>query len=594
MNKMILVLAAICGILVSGCPDPSGSASPEPGDIAVQFTGLAADGSDNAATTKLTLTFSRNIDGLGAEDITLSSETGAVKGTLTNTGTGTYELVLNGISDSGVVTVAAAKTGYAISGGPKTVMVYYYSGGGTTPAAFTGLVADGSAAATTTKLTLTFDTDITGLAAGNIALGGQTGASAASLARTGTGTYDLAVTGITQTGTLTVSVVKAGYIISGGPKTVTVYYYNPNAVVFSGLTANGSAAATTTKLTLAFDKDIPGLDAEAITLSGSTGAVKGTLARTGTGTYDLTVTGITQTGTLTVAAVKAGYIISGGPKTVTVYYCFNGTQVTSAGNSGLGTLRDAITNAPANSTIVVEAGLGTISLDSALEITKNLTIQGNGVTLTRSASWTTVDSTSRLLRISGSGSTVNINRVHFKNGRTTGDGAAIDNSSATVNLESCVFSGNQASGSSAWGGAVFNFGTMSVTGCTFYNNYSAYYGGAISNISSGTLTLTGNLFYGNTAAFGPVVYGSSGTVTSGGYNVVDVAIGTGNTQSGWTAAAGDATVGSLGISGVPFNTSTFTPVSGLGSVIGSVPSVFPLVDFYGVTRTWPGAPGAVK
>jgi hypothetical protein len=49
----------------------------------------------------------------------------------------------------------------------------------------------------------------------------------------------------------------------------------------------------------------------------------------------------------------------------------------------------------------------------------------------------------------------------------------------------------------------------------------------------------------------------------------------------------------LGISGDPFDTDTFEPVDGLGSVIPSAPANFPATDFYGNERTFPGAPGAV-
>jgi formylglycine-generating enzyme required for sulfatase activity len=99
-------------------------------------------------------------------------------------------------------------------------------------------------------------------------------------------------------------------------------------VTFERLTANGSATATTTKLILTFDKDIPGsgqaslLSAENIALaSGSTGAVKGSLTRTRTaGVYELAVAGITAGGSVSVAVSKSGYNITGGPKTVTVYH----------------------------------------------------------------------------------------------------------------------------------------------------------------------------------------------------------------------------------------------------------------------------------
>jgi hypothetical protein len=151
-----------------------------------------------------------------------------------------------------------------------------------------------------------------------------------------------------------------------------------------------------------------------------------------------------------------------------------------------GTLRYALTNVEDRGIIRftgVTAGTTTIQLGSALpDVSKNVTIEGNGVTLTRSAAWTETSYTSQLLRIySGSAAiTVNISRVHFKDGRTVYDGAAIYNNGETVNLESCIFSGNQTSDIYAYGGAVYNVGTnatMSVKGCTFYNNSSGYCGG---------------------------------------------------------------------------------------------------------------------
>jgi ABC-type glycerol-3-phosphate transport system substrate-binding protein len=74
------------------------------------------------------------------------------------------------------------------------------------------------------------------------------------------------------------------------------------AVTFSSLTANGSSTATTTKLTLTFSNDITNLAATDITLTpNSTGAQKGTLTRTGTGEYELTVSGITASGQISVS-----------------------------------------------------------------------------------------------------------------------------------------------------------------------------------------------------------------------------------------------------------------------------------------------------
>ena len=65
------------------------------------------------------------------------------------------------------------------------------------------------------------------------------------------------------------------------------------------------------------------------------------------------------------------------------------------------TLRYALTNAQDGDIIRfsgVTAGTSVIEVTSALpQITKSITIEGNGVTLTRADSWTDTNSTSQLL-----------------------------------------------------------------------------------------------------------------------------------------------------------------------------------------------------
>jgi hypothetical protein len=261
-----------------------------------------------------------------------------------------------------------------------------------------------------------------------------------------------------------------------------------------------------------------------------------------------------------------------------------------------GTLRYALTNAQASDIITfsgVTAGTTVIQLGSALpEITKGLIIEGNGIVLTRAASWTSSSNTSQLLRITGSTAEVLVKEVRFKDGLAADYGGAIHNE-GILTLESCIFSGNQTTASSAQGGAIDSNNTLTIRGCTFYGNTTtgSYGGGVVYFIASGKiLTLTGNLFYGNTASSYPVVRNSSGTV-SASYNVVNVAFGTGTTQAGWTAGTGDTTRTST-----PFvDTTSFVPVSALQSVLPTTaPAGFPTTDFYGATRTFPGAPGAVK
>ncbi|GHT46390.1 hypothetical protein AGMMS49936_05240 [Endomicrobiia bacterium] len=190
---------------------------------------------------------------------------------------------------------------------------------------FLTLAANGSAAPdiTTTRLTLTFSEPITGLTASHITITAN-GTGTTKGALTGSWpTYQLTVTGITSGGVITVAVSNPpGYTITPASKTVAVFKYTtPTVVAFNTLTANDSASATTTTLTLTFSEPITGLTASHITIiPNGTGTTKGVLTGSGT-TYQLTVTGITSDGTITVAVSNPpGYTITPASKTVAVKY----------------------------------------------------------------------------------------------------------------------------------------------------------------------------------------------------------------------------------------------------------------------------------
>jgi len=127
--------------------------------------------------------------------------------------------------------------------------------------------------------------------------------------------------------TITVTTVNGGKTANC---TVTVNTTSQNIEVwFNNLTADGSATtATTTKLILTFNQDITGLVTDDITLTpNSTGTTKGTLTRTGTGVYELPVSGIIASGQVSVAVSKSGY---------TIYYSSLQTQVYYVANSDIG------------------------------------------------------------------------------------------------------------------------------------------------------------------------------------------------------------------------------------------------------------------
>ena len=95
------------------------------GNTAVTFNSLTANGSSSQTTTELTLTFSQVITGLSASDITLSGVSGVSKGTLISGLAPTYTLTISGFSAGGTLSVAVSKTGYTVSGTPKTITIFY-------------------------------------------------------------------------------------------------------------------------------------------------------------------------------------------------------------------------------------------------------------------------------------------------------------------------------------------------------------------------------------------------------------------------------------------------------------------------------------
>ena len=106
------------------------------------------------------------------------------------------------------------------------------------------------------------------------------------------------------------------------------------------------------------------------------------------------------------------------------------------------------------------------------------------------------------------------------------------------------------------------------------------------------------------------------TVTSRGYNVVDVEYGDATTASGFAASTNPATDKQVAdlltantdspFTGVNAGTtdtnviaavtaSALAPVAGIQNVMPNAAIAgFPTTDFFGVSRSWPGAPGAVK
>ena len=108
--------------------------------------------------------------------------------------------------------------------------------------------------------------------------------------------------------------------------------------------------------------------------------------------------------------------------------------------------------------------------------------------------------------------TLTVANSTFSHNEALGGGGGISNLGGTVTVASSTFSDNLGIGNSpeGYGGAIYNYGTLSVSSSTFSHNSTNGYGGAISN--AGILTITGSTFSGSTADYGGGI-ANKGTAT---------------------------------------------------------------------------------
>jgi hypothetical protein len=214
--------------------------------------------------------------------------------------------------------------------------------------------------------------------------------------------------------------------------------------------------------------------------------------------------------------------------------------VTNTLDSGAGSLRAAIAIANAaktSDTIVFASSLNgqTITLTSGeLLITSDVTIAGPGKDkLTISG-----DNASRVFELSNKAKThlpqVSLSGMTISNGdgQIGGTGGAINNY-GTLTISNCTLSGNTAG--LANGGAINNYGTLTISNSVLSDN-SAAIGGAIGN--GGTLTVNGCILTGNSATGG---LAEGGAISSAGSGLVTVSGSTLSDNSAPGSGSGSGT-----------------------------------------------------
>ena len=207
-------------------------------------------------------------------------------------------------------------------------------------------------------------------------------------------------------------------------------------------------------------------------------------------------------------------------------------RVTNCGDSGPGSLRSAVANAPQGATIRIVCRM--ITLSSAVAISNSITILGRDL----GASAVSGNDADRVFQVS-SGAAVGLIHMTIENGHTSTDGGGIVNNGTLTITNSTVANNTAGFGSlSSSGGGIDNAGNLTITKTTVSGNFAGGdhgdFGGGISN--SGTLTITNSTVSGNSGGgmlggFGGGI-SNSGTLTMTNSTVSGNDVGSSATQGG--------------------------------------------------------------
>ncbi|NEO84449.1 MAG: DUF4347 domain-containing protein [Spirulina sp. SIO3F2] len=183
--------------------------------------------------------------------------------------------------------------------------------------------------------------------------------------------------------------------------------------------------------------------------------------------------------------------------------------VTDGGDSGVGTLREAIgfANGAAGADEIRFNGVTLVDLTSGeLGISDELTITGGTTNVTMERNATAPDF--RIFNVTG-GVTTTFDHLTIRNGKTTGDGGGI-NSNGKINLTNSTVSGNSSGGFG--GGSFSQFETTTVINSTVSGNSSGSAGAGIA--AYGQVTVTDSTVSGNSASGGGGIHAGGDTIVT--------------------------------------------------------------------------------
>jgi len=216
--------------------------------------------------------------------------------------------------------------------------------------------------------------------------------------------------------------------------------------------------------------------------------------------------------------------------------CGKAITVTSAADSGAGSLRQAIADVCPGGSIAFNGDTRITLSSGVLAIAKRLTIDGGSHAVTVSGNHAV-----RVFDVGASG-LVTLSRLSIVSGTIDSSGSGIYNAGA-LTVQDCVLSDNV---SAENGGGIHNAGALTVQNSVLSGNRAGAGGGAIGNL--GALTLQASTLSGNSASYGGGIFNADG-----GQMTVRVLTCSGNAATGEGGGAIDQWVSSSSVSGAISN-----------------------------------------
>lgn len=425
------VLVAATGGGTVGVAVPAGSANDAAGNAnTVSNTGLVTldtvaptvtisnqpsqPSPTNASPVNFLVTFSEPVTGFSGSGVSIGGTAGATTSVVTGNGT-TYNVAVSGMTAVGTVT-ASVNAGAATdaagnpSAGPSSTSTYTFDNVAPTIASLSLAAGQSDPTnASTVNVTVVFSEPVVSLNSSKIVLGGTAGATTAVVTGSGT-TFNLAISGMTQSGTITLALQTGAVADAAGNQNAATssatiinnYDIVPPTVTSIVLTAGQSdpTNATIINVTVVFSESVTGFAGNDITLGGTAGATTAVVTGSGT-TYNVAISGMTSSGTIT-GSLKAGAVSDAAGNTnaatsSTQFVTFDNVPPTVTINQASSQSDPATVSGPVNFTVVFSESVtgftgSDVTLGGSAGAT-TATVTGSGTTYNVAVSGMTINGT---------------------------------------------------------------------------------------------------------------------------------------------------------------------------------------------------------